>query len=215
MAGDKAMARSGLKGRNWRLFLALLGIVAGMTGLAFASVPLYRLFCQATGYDGTPRRGTEEALASLPGPSTDRKLEVTFTADVADGLGWRFQPVSRAVTLKVGEKTVIYYRAENLESASVVGRATFNVSPEVVAPYFVKIECFCFQEQTLAPGQSVEMPVSFYIDPAMLNDKSLGKIDTITLSYTFFRVPSSAGNQGDGKVAKKVEGTGENANAVN
>jgi cytochrome c oxidase assembly protein subunit 11 len=162
--------------------MVLVGVVAGMTGLAYASVPLYRLFCQVTGFGGTPQRADH-----APTEISDRVVRVTFTADVAGGLGWRFQPLQRQIALKVGENKLAFYVAENLESKPVTGRATFNVSPDAFGPYFSKIECFCFTEQTLQPGERVEMPVSFFIDPALLEDPKLGKINDITLSYTFFR----------------------------
>jgi len=177
------MAPRDLKGRNWRILLMLVGVAAGMVGLTFASVPLYRLFCQATGFGGTPLRAD-----AAPGSVSDREITVTFTADVAGGMGWKFQPLQHAMKLKVGENKLAFYFAQNLESAPVTGQATFNVSPELFGEYFTKIECFCFTEQTLEPGQRVEMPVSFFIDPAILSDPKLNKIDNVTLSYTFFRV---------------------------
>jgi cytochrome c oxidase assembly protein subunit 11 len=168
--------------RNLNLLMVLVGVVAGMTGLAYASVPLYRLFCEVTGFDGTPQRAS-----AAPTEISDRTIRVTFTADVAAGLGWKFQPLQRNLELKIGENKLAFYVAENLESNPVTGRATFNVSPEVFGPYFTKIECFCFTEQTLQPGERVEMPVSFFIDPAVLDNPALRKLNDVTLSYTFFR----------------------------
>jgi cytochrome c oxidase assembly protein subunit 11 len=187
--------------RNLNVLMMLVGVVAGMTGLAYASVPLYRIFCEATGFGGTPQRA---ALA--PTEISDRMVRVTFTADVAAGLGWRFQPMQRNLTLQVGENKLAYYVAENLESKPVTGRATFNVSPDMFGAYFTKIECFCFTEQTLQPGQRVEMPVSFFIDPALLDNPALKNISDITLSYTFFRA------EDDGAAAQKV-GQAENGQA--
>ncbi|MBL9034329.1 MAG: cytochrome c oxidase assembly protein [Rhodospirillaceae bacterium] len=179
--------------RNLRTLMMLVGVVAFMTGLAYASVPLYRLFCQVTGYGGTPQRAD-----SAPSVVSDRVVNVTFTADVAGGLGWRFRPLQNSLDLKVGENKLAFYAAENLEDAPVTGQATFNVSPDTFGPYFTKIECFCFQSQTLAPGQKVEMPVSFFIDPAILDDPALKHINNVTLSYTFFR----SAEQQDGKVGQ-------------
>jgi cytochrome c oxidase assembly protein subunit 11 len=176
------MARSPLQDRNVRTLAMLVGLVVGMTGLAYASVPLYRLFCQVTGYGGTPARAD-----AAPASVSDRVIRVSFTADVAQGLGWRFQPEQRAVDLKVGENKLAFYSAENLEKIPVTGQATFNVSPDVFGPYFTKIACFCFTEQTLQPGQRVDMPVSFFIDPAILDDPQLKRLNNVTLSYTFFR----------------------------
>jgi cytochrome c oxidase assembly protein subunit 11 len=187
--------------RNLNLLMMLVGVVAGMTGLAYASVPLYRLFCEVTGFDGTPQRA-----AAAPTEISDRVVRVTFTADVAGGLGWRFQPMQRQLELKVGENKLAYYVAENLESKPVTGRATFNVSPEMFGAYFTKIECFCFTEQTLQPGQRVEMPVSFFIDPALLENPALKNLNDITLSYTFFRAKD------DGAAEQKV-GQAQNGQA--
>lgn len=184
--------------RNLRTLMMLVGVVAFMTGLAYASVPLYRLFCQVTGYGGTPQRAD-----SAPSVVSDRVVNVTFTADVAGGLGWRFRPLQNSLDLKVGENKLAFYAAENLEDAPVTGQATFNVSPDTFGPYFTKIECFCFQSQTLAPGQKVEMPVSFFIDPAILDDPALKHINNVTLSYTFFR---SAEQEG-GSVGQVQTGT--------
>lgn len=190
------MAKPSTQRRNLNTLMILVGVVAFMTGLAYASVPLYRLFCQATGYGGTPQRA-----ASAPAAISDRVMRVTFTADLASGLGWRFQPVQRSVELKVGETKLIYYTAENLEQAPVTGQATFNVSPDVLGPYFTKIECFCFKQQTLAPGQKVEMPVSFFIDPAILKAPELADVTDVTLSYTFFRAAAEEG-AGEQKVGQ-------------
>lgn len=176
--------------RNLRTLMVLVGVVALMTGLAYASVPLYRLFCQVTGYGGTPQRAD-----SAPTTISDRVINVTFTADVAGDLDWRFQPLQKALDLRVGENKLAFYSAENLESAPVTGQATFNVSPDIFGPYFTKIECFCFQSQTLAPGQKVEMPVSFFIDPAILEAPELKNINNVTLSYTFFRSATQEGAQ--------------------
>jgi len=186
--------------RNLNLMMVLVGVVAGMTGLAYASVPLYRIFCEATGFDGTPQRAS-----AAPSEISDRVVRVTFTADVAGGLGWRFQPMQRTLELKVGENKLAYYAAENLESMPVTGRATFNVSPEMFGAYFTKIECFCFTEQTLQPGQRVEMPVSFFIDPAVLRDPALNNLNDITLSYTFFRAEDDGANA-EQKVGQAQDG---------
>ena len=177
--------------RNWRTFAVLIGLTGAMVGLAYASVPLYRLFCQVTGYGGTPRQASV-----APTEIAGREITVTFTADVAGGLGWNFQPQQRSMKLKVGENKLAFYVAENLESAPVTGQATFNVSPEIFGPYFSKIDCFCFKEQTLQPGERREMPVSFFIDPAMLEDPLLKKIDNVTLSYTFFRAAEPSPDAG-------------------
>ena len=195
------MAHPSQQQRNLRVLMMLVGVVAAMTGLAYASVPLYKLFCQVTGFGGTPQR-----VAAAPTEISDRTIRVTFTADVAAGLGWKFQPLQRNLELKVGENKLAFYVAENLESKPVTGRATFNVSPEIFGPYFSKIECFCFTEQTLQPGQRIEMPVSFFIDPAVLDDPALKKLNDVTLSYTFFRAA-------DDGAAEKTVGQLQNSQA--
>ncbi|MDF2766570.1 MAG: coxG [Rhodospirillales bacterium] len=179
--------------RNRRTGLMLFTIVLGMVALAFASVPLYRLFCEVTGFGGTPQR--VEASAA-PAALSDRVVTVRFNADVNSGLPWSFQPAQRALEVKIGEQALAFYRATNHADRPVTGTATFNVTPDKAGAYFAKIECFCFTEQTLQPGQSIEMPVTFYVDPAILNDRGLDDVDTITLSYTFFRAADDAERNG-------------------
>jgi cytochrome c oxidase assembly protein subunit 11 len=161
--------------------LLSVGVIAGMLGLTAASVPLYRLFCAVTGYGGTTQRADEAAPEVL-----DRTVRVSFNADVDPGLPWRFAPVQRQMTVHIGEQNLAFFRAENLSDRPIVGSAVFNVTPFKVGPYFSKIACFCFTEQTLAAGETVEMPVSFYVDPAMLDDPDASEVQAITLSYTFY-----------------------------
>jgi cytochrome c oxidase assembly protein subunit 11 len=169
--------------RNVGTVLTVVGVVLAMTGLSFAAVPLYRLFCEATGYAGTTQRA-----ASAPGAvERDPTITIRFNSDTANDLGWEFRPMERAVTVKPGEERIVSYRAVNRTSRPVTGTATFNVTPLKVGAYFVKVQCFCFEEQHLQPGEAVEMPVSFYVDPAMLDDASTAEVRTITLSYTMFR----------------------------
>ena len=146
---------------------ALLGIVAAMLVLVAFSAPLYRLFCAATGYNGTTQRATEIASEIV----RDRTITIQFDANVAPGLDWQFYPEQRSVKVHPGETKVIHYRAANFSKQAETGTATFNVTPDKAGAYFAKIECFCFAEQTLEPGQSVDMPVTFYVDPAMLQDR--------------------------------------------
>ena len=162
------------------LFLVLM--VFGMTGLAFASVPLYRIFCQVTGFNGTPLRA-----ASAPGAATG-EIGVRFDANVNRALPWRFEPVQRTVKIVPGERVQIAYRATNLVARATTGTATFNVTPALAGQYFSKIECFCFSEQTLQGGESVEMPVVFFVDPKLRDDPAIRDLDEITLSYTFYPV---------------------------
>ncbi len=162
--------------------LTLAGVIGGMLGLSFASVPLYRLFCQITGYGGTPRI---DAAAS-PG-AIDRNITIRFNADVHSAMPWKFAPVQREVTLRLGEEAVAFYVARNPTAAPITGVSTYNVTPEKAARYFHKTACFCFDEQTLAPGQEMSFPLSFWIDPAIADDPGARDVRTITLSYTFFR----------------------------
>lgn len=179
---EQAAVHAGPARRNGRTLLVLVLLVAGMTGLAYASVPLYRLFCQVTGYGGTTQRA--DAFA---GPGGGQALRVRFDATVNPELDWSFRPAERSVQLTTGENAIAYYVAENLGREAVTGTATFNVTPDRAGLYFTKVECFCFTEQVLLPGQRVDMPVSFYIDPEIADDPDLADLATITLSYTFFR----------------------------
>lgn len=156
-------------------------VVAGMVGLTFAAVPLYRMFCQVTGWGGT----TQQAEAA-PAEISDAVVTVRFNADVAKGLPWVFRPLQDQVTVRLGESALAFYVAENRSDRPIVGTAAYNVTPTKVGSYFSKIECFCFTEQVLAPGQRVEMPVSFYVEPALADDRKVNEVRTITLSYTFF-----------------------------
>jgi len=185
----------GAAGRNRRTMLSLLAIVVGMGCMAYASVPLYRLFCQVTGFGGTTQRAAA-APAQVAAQATDRIITVRFDATVGD-VPWEFEPVQLSVAARVGETELIAYRAHNAARQAVTGTATFNVTPSKAGQYFDKIQCFCFTEQTLQPGESAELPVSFFIDPALLQDRNLDDVDTITLSYTFFR----AKNQPAARVA--------------
>lgn len=179
--------RSEPSGRNRGTAMALAALVAGMVALSFAAVPLYRLFCEVTGFGGTTQRA--EAVA---GPVLDRTMAVRFDANVGQGLPWDFRPVDRRIEVKVGEQAQAVYRVTNRSDRPSTGTATFNVSPPLAGAYFVKIECFCFTEQTLEPGQSVDMPVVFYIDPEIAGDREVANLGTITLSYTFYPMEQPA-----------------------
>lgn len=168
-----------------RTALYLSATVAGMLGLSFASVPLYDMFCRVTGYGGTPLRASEEQASTVVADA--REFTIRFDANISSELPWTFRPEQKSVTLKAGEQKVIFYKAINHSDRPVTGRATFNVSPDKTGPYFVKVDCFCFTEQTLQPGQDVDMPVLFYVDPAISDEARLNEVKTITLSYTFFR----------------------------
>ena len=168
--------------RNTRTVVLLSGVVAAMVGLTFASVPLYRLFCQVTGYGGTT-----QVADSAPEAIGERVVKIRFNADVDLRLPWEFQPAQREVVLRVGEVGMAFYQAHNPTNRTIKGTAVFNVSPLKAGLYFNKVECFCFEEQRLEPGQSVDMPVTFFVDPAINEDPNLDDVRTITLSYTFFQ----------------------------
>jgi len=163
--------------------LGLVAVVAVMVGLSFAAVPLYRIFCQKTGWAGTPQRA-----ASAPKTIAPEMVTVRFDANVTPGLRWSFEPVQPELTLHVGENKLAFFRAVNLSKETVTGSAVFNVSPDIMGQYFTKVQCFCFTEQTLKPGEAVEMPVSFFIDPAILKDRDAKTVRDMTLSYTFYKV---------------------------
>ena len=167
--------------RNNAVFGRCLALVVGMVGLSYAAVPLYDLFCRATGYGGTPQRAD-----TAPTTMSDRVITVRFDTNIDPALPWSFQPEQRAVKVKVGENRLVFFRAVNNSDRSIVGHATFNVVPDRAGRYFSKIQCFCFTEQRLDPGQSIEMPVSFFIAPEILTDRDGDHIHEITLSYTFY-----------------------------
>ena len=165
--------------------LAIVAVVAmSMVGLAYASVPLYKLFCQVTGFGGTTQIATQAPEQAL---LTAEPLAVRLDANVNPQLNWSFVPVEQEVSLKPGEEITAIYRATNIGAMPSTGTATFNVTPQKAGPYFMKIECFCFTEQTLQPGESVDMPVRFFLDSEIVSDINTSDIDEIVLSYTFFK----------------------------
>jgi cytochrome c oxidase assembly protein subunit 11 len=166
---------------------ACVVFVAGMVGASFAAVPLYRLFCELTGFDGTPRQAT-----AAPARTLDRTITVRFDSNIGNGLGWSFRPLARSVKVKLGEVGHVAFRAENRTSWTVTGTAVFNVTPESVGAYFNKLDCFCFREQTLRAGEAADLGVTFFVDPALARDGDLDTTSTITLSYTFFPVANPA-----------------------
>jgi cytochrome c oxidase assembly protein subunit 11 len=178
---------------NRRTALGLVALVAVMVGLSFAAVPLYRIFCAKTGWAGTPQRA-----AAAPETVAPDMVTVRFDANVMPGLPWRFEPVEPELTLHIGENKLAFFRATNLSKETVTGSAVFNVSPDIMGQYFTKVQCFCFTEQTLKPGEAVEMPVSFFIDPAILQDQDAKTVRDMTLSYTFYKVQKPRREQADG-----------------
>lgn len=171
--------------RNKYIFAALGVLVLGMNGFAYATVPAYRAFCQQFGFAGTPL--VAEVAPHADAVLADRQVTIRFNSDIEPALDWRFKPVQRTMTLNVGATGLAFFEAGNRHDEAVTGTATFNVTPLKAAPYFVKIECFCFTEQTLEPGETAQMPVTFFVDPDIALDKNLDDVGTITLSYTFFR----------------------------
>lgn len=187
--------------RNRTLAFACVAFVGLMVGLSYAAVPLYRIFCQITGFGGTTQV-SQAAPTEIPADAKDRLVTVRFDGNVNSKLPWAFEPEQREITVKVGEQTLAFYRAKNLSDKPLTGTASFNVSPPIAGAYFDKIACFCFSEQTLQPGETVEMPVSFFVDPSIVKEREMDGV-TITLSYTFFRADEGAGTI-DGAGAKQA-----------
>ncbi|MGN6307561.1 MAG: cytochrome c oxidase assembly protein [Mesorhizobium sp.] len=192
--------RPGKQKTNMVIAGTCVAFFAGMIGMAYAAVPLYRVFCQVTGYAGTTQR-VEQQYA---GKVLDRDITIRFDANTA-GVPWDFEPVARSITIKIGETARAHYKAVNKLPTATTGRATFNVTPDLAGAYFNKVECFCFTEQTLKPGETADMPVVFYVDPDIVNQPELKDIKTITLSYTMFPA------EGDKPVASAPE-TGNKIN---
>ena len=166
---------------NGTIVAICCSFVIGMVGMAYAAVPLYEMFCQVTGYGGTTQRVEQASDVIL-----DETIKVRFDANVGPGLPWTFEPVQREVELKIGETVQILYKARNNASKATTGQATFNVTPQAAGAYFNKVQCFCFTETTLEPGEEMEMPVLFFVDPAIVEPVETKNVHTITLSYTFF-----------------------------
>ena len=169
--------------RNARVGIVALLVALAMLALGYAAVPLYRMFCQATGFGGTTQR-SETGVA--PGAVVGKIINVRFDANVSPSLPWQFAPEKNVVRVAIGARQMAFFNATNLSDHAITGTAAFNVTPELAGAYFTKIQCFCFTSQTLKPGETVRMPVIYYVDPAILKDKEAGKFNEITLSYTFF-----------------------------
>ncbi len=203
----REMAKRGQ--HNGRTAFILFTLVGGMVGLSFASVPLYKLFCQVTGYGGTPQISKDAEPTKL----SERTITVRFDSNTNPDLPWHFKPVQKEMTVRLGEQVLAFYEAENKSDKKTVGQATYNVTPYKTAIYFNKIDCFCFDEQTLMPGQSVSMPVQFFVDPEIFDDPGTKEVKTITLSYTFF--PVKGENDSKGKTSIKVSGEIASQNQIN
>lgn len=172
--------------KNARTGLIVLAAIVGMGALSFAAVPLYDLFCRMTGFDGTPIKKAE-----LPDQILDRTVTIKFNADTGRNMPWEFKPEMREISVRLGEKGLTAYHARNKAGHAVGGTALYNVTPLKAGKYFHKIQCFCFDEQILQPGQDISMPVLFFIDPAMADDPNMDDVKTITLSYTFYQAESN------------------------
>lgn len=180
-------AAAAMGARNRHVALVCAAIAFGMVGAAYAAVPLYDLFCRVTGYGGTTQRAERPADTTL-----SRTMTVRFDANVGGGLQWEFTPVSDPQTLPIGENGLAFYKVTNTSNRPIVGTATYNVTPEQAGGYFNKLACFCFTEQRLEPGESMEMPVSYFVDPEIVKDPDAKRLNAITLSYTFYEVTKPA-----------------------
>lgn len=171
---------------NTKVMAICLGVALGMVGMAYAAVPLYDLFCRVTGYGGTTQIAQYD-----PDQILDRTINVRFDANNARDFPWQFEPLQRQMRVQIGETAIAFYRVTNPTSEPVTGIATYNVTPFKMGPYFAKLECFCFTEQTLGPGESMDMPVLFFVDPVMADESRMDDVHTVTLSYTFFSASDS------------------------
>jgi cytochrome c oxidase assembly protein subunit 11 len=188
--------------------LICVSVVAGMTALSFASVPLYDLFCKVTGFGGTPMVREANTARVI-----DRVMDVRLDSNVGPGLGWVFQAERPVIKARVGETQTVFYKVTNTSAHATTGIATYNVTPAQSGAHFVKIQCFCFTEHTLAPGESMEAPVVFYIDPEIEKNAELKGLKSMTLSYTYFPARNGqplAGLQGTGNIGAGTIGAGDN-----
>jgi cytochrome c oxidase assembly protein subunit 11 len=189
--------------RNTRLAWTMVLIVGGMLGLSYAAVPLYEAFCKATGFGGTPL-----VAQSDDHPVIARTIVVRFDSNTDPGLPWRFEPEQRSVKVHLGEQKLVYFRATNQSDRPIVGTATYNITPEASARWFNKIQCFCFTEQLLKPGQTIDMPVLFFVDPDMDKDRRFDDVHTVTLSYTFYESKTERAKTLLGSLAAQRTGKG-------
>ena len=179
-----SLPRTRMSGKARTALFAVLGICF-MSGLGWASIPLYRMFCAATGLNGTTQRGLV-----APG-AVSQQIRIDFDTNVAPGMKWKFEPENPSDTVDIGARDMAFFKATNLSDHPITGTATFNVTPSQAGKYFTKIQCFCFTEQTLKPGETARMPVIFFVDPKILKDPDANTVQTITLSYTFYPVDSA------------------------
>jgi len=202
MSSERTPVPAAVQRRNRLVAGMCIAFFGGMVGMAYAAVPLYQLFCQVTGYGGTTQRVDQYSDTIL-----DRTITVRFDANTSGGLPWEFAPVKREVTIRIGETIQADYTARNGFSTPTAGRATFNVAPEMAGAYFNKVECFCFTDTTLNPDETLDMPVVFYVDPAIVDVPELRDLKAITLSYTFFPIETPA-PQASAEGATQIDTTG-------
>ena len=202
MGVDEAKAKTGLSRRHRFVAAGAFGLFALMFGAAFAAVPIYKLICEITGIEGTTQRADTNTSKVL-----DRRITVHFDANTGAGMPWTFEPEKASIEMRIGETSMAFYTARNPSTRTVSGTATFNVTPEIAGRFFKKIDCFCFEQQTLKAGESAEMPVQFFIDPAIVDEAGARGITDITLSYTFFAVPDEEAPVAAAPAAAKDKGT--------
>ncbi|MDE1467854.1 cytochrome c oxidase assembly protein [Aurantiacibacter sp. D1-12] len=188
-------ATATLENRNRRTMIMAFAGALAMLGLGFAAVPLYDLFCRVTGFGGTTQVATQAEADAAAALASGEAYSIRFDANTARGMPWTFKPVQVTDVVTVGERDMAFYTARNNSAVPVTGTATFNVEPEAAGRYFSKIQCFCFTEQTLQPGEEIRMPVLYYVDPAALDDPDMQGVEQITLSYTFHRAPEQPETQ--------------------
>ena len=172
-----------MKKNNLKITFSLIFLVSFMFFLTFAAVPLYKLFCQVTGYGGTPKIVNVEDKIKI----SEKKIKIEFNSDINKKLNWHFKPTQRSIESKVGESVLAFYKAKNNGNESLTGIATYNVLPFEAGQYFNKVDCFCFENQTLQPGEEILLPINFYIDPKILDDPNVKHLNSLVLSYTFFQ----------------------------
>jgi len=192
---------------NARVARRLVAVAVGMVALAYAAAPLYDLFCRTTGCGGTPLVAQQGAQGAGR-PVLDRTVTVRFDSNVDPNLPWHFKPLEREVKVRLGEEKLVFFRATNVSQRPIVGTAVYNVTPEPAGPWFNKLQCFCFTEQLLTPGQSIDMPVVFFVDPDMDKDRRYDNVRTITLSYSFFEAKTERAKTLLGGIPANATGKG-------
>ena len=224
-SSSSSQKRQTISDKNQNMLYYLLAITSFTVGASYASVPLYRAFCRATGFGGTTQRKSiedkmqerEQMDKSVLEKAKKRSIEITFNADVAEGLPWKFTPTQKKVTVTPGETVLAFYTAENTSSSAITGVATYNVQPGKAGQYFNKIQCFCFEEQRLRAKEKVDMPVFFYLDPEFASDRGMEDVNSLVLSYTFFQSEDFDGDEydesrddekGGGEGGVKLHGSG-------